>query len=184
MRTPNLVLAVGLILLSIGYRLFGTIPNFSPVMAVSLFSGVILLNKKLSFLVPLSIMAVSDLILAATQTWTTFWNFLAFQPVVYGSLLLVVLLGTFIKNKNVLSIGAATLSGSVIFFIITNFFVWLDPFGWSMYAHTFDGLIQAYVAAIPFFRWSLLSDVLFSGVLFGAYHAITSTVPLFKEAAA
>jgi hypothetical protein len=60
-----------------------------------------------------------------------------------------------------------TLGASVLFYLITNFGVWIDPV--SAYPKNFDGLVQSYIAAIPFFRNTLTGDLVYTGVLFGVY---------------
>jgi len=67
---------------------------------------------------------------------------------------------------NCLGTAGAALAGSVLFFLITNFGVWWFQ---SLYPHTLDGLIACYVAAIPFFRNTLLGDLLYTAVLFGGF---------------
>ncbi|MCI0657884.1 MAG: hypothetical protein L0170_12550, partial [Acidobacteria bacterium] len=62
---------------------------------------------------------------------------------------------------------AAALAGSVIFFVVTNFAVWLGSEGF--YEHTLDGLVRCYVLALPFFRNSVLGDLAWSIALFGLH---------------
>jgi hypothetical protein len=89
---------------------------------------------------------------------------------VYGSFFIASLLGEYIKNhKNVGSIAVVTLSSSIIFFLITNWAVW--QFG-TMYAHSWQGLLDSYLMAIPFFRNSLVGDIFYAGLLFGAYETV------------
>ena len=46
--------------------------------------------------------------------------------------------------------------------------------------HTLGGLIACYLAAIPFFRNTLLSDLLFTAVFFGL-HAVLSRMVVRSE---
>ncbi len=65
----------------------------------------------------------------------------------------------------VLPIAGATLAGAVIFFLVTNFADW---YFFNMYAKSWQGLLDCYVAAIPFFRrGTLLADIIGSALLFG-----------------
>ncbi|MFA4818191.1 MAG: DUF6580 family putative transport protein, partial [Parcubacteria group bacterium] len=57
-------------------------------------------------------------------------------------------------------------ASSITFFLVTNFAVWAF-FDW--YPHTWAGLITNFTLALPFFRNTLLGDVFYTGVLFGAY---------------
>ena len=60
----------------------------------------------------------------------------------------------------------ASLAGSVVFFLVSNFGVWM---GWKMYPATVGGLIDCYVAALPFFRNTVLGDLAYAGLMFGIY---------------
>jgi asparagine N-glycosylation enzyme membrane subunit Stt3 len=89
---------------------------------------------------------------------------------VWGSFILVGLIGLFIrKRKSITKIIVGTLSGSVLFFLITNFAVWF--FG-NWYEKTFSGLGQCFYLALPFFRSSLLGDIFYVGVFFGTYELV------------
>ncbi len=89
----------------------------------------------------------------------------ASRRVVYVCFALLVWLGTRIrKRRTFLPIAGATLAGSLIFFLATNFAVWL--FG-SRYALTWEGLVACYVAAIPFFHNTLLGNAFYGAALFG-----------------
>jgi uncharacterized membrane protein len=152
-----------LITLGIISRLIPHPANFVPLGALALFSGTYL-SKKTSLLIPLSAMFISDIFLGFHKT----------MPFVYGSFILIALLGRLLQNrvspKNVLT---TTLFGSIIFFLITNFGVWLQSYnGVYAYPHTWQGLIQCYTMAIPFFRISLTADLIYSTAFFGAYEYI------------
>jgi uncharacterized membrane protein len=136
-------------------RLLPHLPNFTPIAATALFGGVYL-NKKYAFFVPILAMFISDIFLGFHST----------MPYVYGSFILTGLIGLWLKNhKNTQNIIGATLLSSVLFFLITNFGVWAG--GW--YPKTLSGLMQSYVMAIPFFRNTILGDLCYTGVFFGAY---------------
>jgi hypothetical protein len=62
-------------------------------------------------------------------------------------------------------------AGSLQFYIITNFFVWFGSH--DMYPQTLSGLSACYVAALPFYGRTLLGDLFYSGVLFGAYALVS-----------
>jgi len=132
-------------------------PNLTSVAAVALFGGAYLADKRLAFLVPLGALFLSDLILGSYQH----------MEVVYASFALIVCIGLWLqRRRTILHIAGAALAGSVLFFLITNFGVWWFQ---SLYPHTLDGLIACYVAAIPFFRNTLLGDQLYTAVLFGGF---------------
>lgn len=121
-------------------------PNFTAVTAIALFGGAHFTSKKLAFLVPLTAMLISDLILGISLI-TVF---------VYGAFIAITLIGLHFKRISIKSI----LLSSIAFFIITNFGVWLIGYPLNL-----SGLVECYTLAIPFFRNSILGDLFFSGVL-------------------
>ncbi len=136
--------------------------NFAPVGALSLFAGARLRGWQ-AYALPIALMAVTDPFLGGYSSAT---------PFVYASFLISVWLGTKLRNtENPVWIGGMSLLGSAQFFFITNFASWLDPrIG---YAHNLSGLAASYTAALPFYRHTFESDILYTAVLFGA-HALLS----------
>lgn len=159
-------LAVIFISIGIFSRLIPHMPNFSPLVAVALFSGVYW-NKKYGFLLPLGIYVISDMIIGLHDVVIFTWS----------SILVIYFIGTYVRRRSISSTIIYTLISSVLFFIITNFGVWLA--GW--YPHTVEGFISCYVMALPFFRTSLLANLLFVGVLFGVYEYFLSKKVLAQE---
>ncbi len=152
-----------IVLLAVLSRFAPHPPNFSPVYGALLFAGAYL-RRRDSVWFPVALLGVSDLILN-TQVyhsrvdWTELLELLAFAS--------VALVGWWLRNRvTTQTVFAASLAGPTAFFLISNFAVWV---GSGMYPPTWDGFVACYVAALPFFRNSLLSGLLFSAVLFGTY---------------
>ena len=166
----NIITAVILILFAALSRLLPHPMNFAPVTAIALFAGVYL-NKKYAFIIPIAALIISDIII----------GFYPYVYWVYGTMLLISLIGIWMKSninnvnggKKIGYIAASTLVSSVIFFIVTNFGVWTSGMFYEM---SFSGLMQCYALAIPFFRNSLLGDVVYTAAIFGLYELITRTV--------
>ncbi len=157
----NILFALVLILFAAFSRLVPHAPNFTPVISIALFAGAYL-QKRFAFLVPLAAMLMSDLIVGFYSPVS-----MAF---VYGSLLLIVAFGVTMNNKvSIMKIGGFSLAGAVLFFMLTNFGVWIVPN--SLYPRTFAGLVECYVMAIPFFGNTIYSAVIYSALMFGAYEA-------------
>lgn len=131
-------------------------PNFSPVMGIALFAGARFATRGQALGVALLAMVLSDL-------WLGFHSTI---PFVYGSLAIVTLLG-FNNLKPAIfgwgRLGGMSLWSAIIFFVITNFGVWMTQ---DLYAHTPAGLMACFTAAIPFFPATLLSTVIYSFALF------------------
>ena len=90
----------------------------------------------------------------------------------YGSILLVGLLGNSVFKKMSSSrVVLASISGSTIFYLISNFGVWISS---PMYAKSVAGLALCYSLALPFYGSSLAGDLTYSVLFFGAYHLATS----------
>lgn len=150
------VVALVLIIAGVSLRLLPHTANFAPVGAIALFGGAVL-SARISWWLPLIIMAISDFFLGLHGTILFTW----------GSFLLVAFLGMSLKNqKNWLRVPFGALGAALIFFVVSNFGVWVEG---KLYPHTWQGLIDCYVMAIPFLKTSLLADLSYSIVLFSAY---------------
>ena len=89
------------------------------------------------------------------------------MPFVYGSFAASVCLGLIIRHRRTpLLIGGAALAGSVLFFVVSNLGVWLHG---SLYPMTLEGLVTCYLAAIPFFRYTIAGDAVYTMTLFGGF---------------
>ena len=167
-KTSKIIVAVLFVLLAALSRLLPHPANFTPIAAMALFSGVYL-ERRLAFIVPMAAMLLSDY----------FLGFYTEMIWVYGSFLLIAVIGLWLKNhKNPLFILGGTLTGSILFFVVTNFGVWAVPA--SMYPKSFAGLAECYTAAIPFFRGTVEGDVFFVAVLFGLYELVLFAMKKFQ----
>lgn len=150
------VLPYALIAAGALFRIVPHPPNFAPVGAIALFGGAVL-PAPWGIGIPVAALALSD---AAV---------LGFYPGaiwVYGSFVLISLLGmALLRHRTVFRIAGTSLGASIIFFIVTNLGEWFGP----LYPHTLAGLRQDYIAAIPFFRNTAISDLGYSLALFGIY---------------
>ncbi len=158
------MLAISLILVGILLRFMPHAYNFTPVAAIALFSGVYL-KRKYAIIVPLVLMAVSDLFIGMHNVVIFTW----------GSFILAALIGILIrKNKSAARILGGSLAASLVFFIVSNFGVWL--MGW--YPLNLKGLVDCYVMALPFLRDFTVSTLIYSVLFFSAYEL---TARLVKE---
>ncbi|MFW6061073.1 MAG: DUF6580 family putative transport protein [Phycisphaeraceae bacterium] len=160
-RTATLI---GILLAAVVVRLLPHPPNFVPIGAMALFGGAMFANRRAAFLLPLAVMLVSDLLLGAlVYGRSVLWG----MPFVYTGFLVYVALGRLVRRRiTPLRVGGAALTGSVAFFIITNFGTWLRG---TLYPMTWEGLVACYTAAIPFFRHTIAADLFYSAVLFGGF---------------
>ena len=155
----NIFIGIGLVLTAAFSRLIPHPMNFAPITAIALFGGMYF-EKRYAPILPLAALIISDYFLGMYQG--IIW--------VYSAFLLVTLLGMMASDKKSIGVAAgSTIAGSILFFIITNFGVWISG---SLYPITMEGLIECYAAALPFFRNALIGDIVYVTVLFGAYELL------------
>ena len=170
MLRTRFVVITGMIVLAAVSRLLPHPPNFTPIAALALFGGAYLADRRLAFLVPLAAMFASDLVLGLHRL----------MPVVYGCFAVMVCVGGWLRTRRrVLPVAGATLAGSILFFVSTNFGVWAVG---TLYPKTVQGLIECYGAAIPFFRNTFLGDAFYAAVLFGGMALAERCFPVLSGA--
>lgn len=156
-------LALALVLSGALFRLIPHPANFAPLGAMSLFAGARLRGWQ-SYVVPLIVIAVTDPIMGMLLGYPPFT---LVTPFVAASFLFYVWIGSRLRaTENGWRIGAAALLGATQFFLITNFGLWVSGISYPL---TVSGLVACYVAAIPYFGRTLLSDLLYTAVLFGLH---------------
>ena len=155
----KVLLIVSIIFLVSLTRIYPHPPNFTPILALAIFGGAFLPNKRTALFLPISAMFLSDL----------FIGFHSQIFAVYGSIILLSYLGNIVEKKNILNLTITGIAGSLIFFMVTNFSVWL---GGKLYPLNIDGLIQCYTMAIPFFHNTLISTFIFLAILFKGYSLV------------
>lgn len=173
------MLAIFMIIGGVLLRLAPHVANFAPISATALFGGAYL-NKRFAILMPLIAMVASDYLLLYVSPYGT--DFSRIYPIsamfhtttlyVWGSFLISGLIGIWLKkHKKPSYIVAASFLASVQFFIITNLGVWAG----GMYSRGLDGLMESYIMGLPFFKWTLLGDLFYTGVFFGVYELAIRT---------
>jgi hypothetical protein len=148
--------------------------GFTAVIAVSLFSGVAVQNKKLAFLLPLLTLFISDVLLAAFHAMNLFPfpGFYGGQIINYILLLAVTLIGIGLRNYKIAGIIAAAFIGPSVFFLLSNFIVWKTGARSMGYNEDISGLWQSYSLGLPFYRNSLISTFIFLPAFVAAYNLV------------
>jgi len=146
-------------------------PNFAPIAAMALFGGAYLGRRSLAFVAPLAAMLLSDLLLGFhPYMWAT-----------YLGVALIVLIGWAVQQRIApVRVGVAAVASSLLFFLLTNFAVWLQS---GFYPPTLAGLTACYVAAIPFFQNTLAGDLFYAALLFGGFAVMERLIPAIREPA-
>jgi len=160
-KQTKIIISIILVGLGVACRLLPHLWNFAPIAGIALFSGVYL-GRRYALVLPAVAMLIGDFFIGFYD-----WKLML---AVYGSLILVGLIGLMIrKYKSLEIVVASSIISSVIFYLVTNYVVWqFSPW----YTHTFAGLIQCYTLALPFFRNTILGDLFYTATLFGAYEAV------------
>ncbi len=144
-------------------------PNFTPIGAMALFSGAYLGRRGLAFVAPLAALLLSDLFLG-------FYHGMAF---VYATTALIVVIGWLaLQRISSLRVVGAALISSVLFFLLSNFGMWLFS---GFYPLTLSGFVTCYVAAIPFFQNTVVGDLFYSGLLFGGFALLERAIPALRQ---
>ena len=147
------VFVVSLIFFAILSRFLPHPPNFTPIAAIALLSSKGFTNRWVVFLIPIVSLFISDLFIGLHAT----------IPFVYISFILIALLGIYVKKINIVSV----LLSSTIFFLVSNFGVWL-----LYYPNSTEGLVQCYTMALPFFLNTVLGDLVYGALLIYPFYAL------------
>lgn len=172
----TIVVFVLLIIAAAMYRVWDNRPlGFAPQIAMALFAGSVIRDKRFSFLVPLFSMLISDVLyqLLYAQGLTPIKGFYEGQWANYILFTSITAIGFLVKKNNIGSIIVGSLAGAVFFFLMSNLFDWIGgglDINNQPYPRNFQGLISCYAAGVPFFRGSMWATLLFNGIFFGCYH--------------
>ena len=155
-----LITGIVIILILALSRLIPHPPNFTPILGMAVFSGAVINKKIIAYIIPLIAMLLSDIYL----------GFHAGMPVIYFSLAICVLIGTFIDSRITIFNSLLCISGGVIaFFLITNFAVW---YGSGMYEFSISGLMKSYLMGLPFLQNTFISSLIYGMGAFLIYDII------------
>lgn len=163
--TTLVLIAIAMILAAAISRIAFYPLNFSPVIAMALFGGAVIKDKKLAFALPLLAMFLSDVLFEVTNIAPGFWGW--GQLVGYGILALITVFGFKLTKINVLNVAGFSIASSLIFFFMSNTSVWI--FDKTSYAQNFSGWMSCLAAGIPFLKNGLAADLLYSALLFGGF---------------
>lgn len=151
-------------------------PNFAPAGAMFLFVGARLKPGRW-YLFPFALLILIDVYFLSVKGWKP-------SPFVYAGYGLYLGLGYLVsRTESPLKVGPAAVIGSFLFFLVSNFGVWLqhiimpDQYVSAIYQYPADlsGLFMCYEMALPFYRGTILSDLMFTGAFFAA-HAVFARV--------
>jgi hypothetical protein len=172
-KNPSLVLVAVLIILLAAFSRIVLYPNnFSPILAMCIFFGAILKDKKLAFVIPVLAMLLSDIVFESAGKGDGFWGW--GQILNYSILALITIIAFNLKKLKVVNILLFTIAGTVIFFLLSNsVFFFVDNRIYHLYTQDFKGYINCLGAGLPFLKKSLIADCSYSALFFGSYYLLT-----------
>jgi hypothetical protein len=161
---------IGMIAFAAMTRLLPHPPNFTAVTALALFAGAQMSDRRLALVIPLVSLFLTDVILGLHSG----------MLLVYACVAAVVGLGALAGSRaQPLRLAGASVAGSVLFFVVTNFGVWAND---GLYPRTMAGLADCYVAAIPFFQNALVGDLFYTAALFAGFEFLRRAMPALSPA--
>ena len=150
--------------------------GFAPQIAMAIFGGAIIKDKKFAFLLPLLSMFISDAMFEilyrnGVGNMQGFYEGQLTNYILFG---LMTFFGFFIKNFNMGRIAIASLSAPTTYFLLSNFMVWVSnsPYAGLQGPKTFNGLLLCFGDGLSFYPWSVAATFVFSAILFGSYFLI------------
>jgi hypothetical protein len=148
--------------------------GFAPMIAMAVFGGAVIKDKKFAFLFPLLAMFISDgfyqlLYINGVGNIPGFYEGQLINYILFGGL---TVFGFFIKNFNIKKIAIASFAAPTVYFLVSNFLVWASasPMAGLARPKTVSGLLMCYSDGLPFYPWSVASTFIFSALFFGSYY--------------
>ncbi|HEY5771250.1 MAG TPA: DUF6580 family putative transport protein [Chitinophagaceae bacterium] len=182
----NLLILFMLILACALYRVWDSRPmGFAPQIAMALFAGSVSKDKRFAFLFPILSLFISDLLyqFLYSQGLSTIKGFYSGQVSNYLVIASVTVIGFFIHKNKIGQIFIGSLAGAIYFFLASNFTVWVGgglDINNQPYPRSLSGLLLCYTEALPFFKWSVISTLVFNAIFFGSFYLLGKSV-LRKE---
>lgn len=174
----NILIGILIIAIAVVFRIVQPIDNFAPIVAVTLFAGYLFNDYKKGLILAVLASFIGDIVISYIHQYSLFHDTFVF---VYGSYALIAFLGTKM-SANKFSWGKLATYGlvsSLLFFVITNLGVFLMS---NLYSKDLSGLVNCFVAAIPFYKYSFISDLLYIPVIFSVHQYINSLSNSFSGA--
>src|SRR6476646_7952805 len=135
-QNRTLVVSAGLLVLTAAFtRVFPHAPNFTAIGAMAVFGGSVIKDKKLALLLPLAALLLSDVCLQIFTETKGFYGITQFF--VYAAFLIITASATFMQKRSVSNILVASIGAGAIFFVLSNFGVWVSS---SFYPKSLTGL--------------------------------------------
>ncbi len=174
-QRSNIFIIFGALIITCAlYRLVPGRPlGFAPQLAMALFGGAVIKDKKWAFALPVFSMFLSDLLfeLLTRAHIVNMPGFYSGQWINYLLIAGITFIGMAIRNFNVLNVAVGSVAAAVLYFILSNGIVWLGGGGYGRPMNA-SGFYQCMADGLPFFKGSLAATICFSTLLFGGYYLL------------
>jgi Family of unknown function (DUF6580) len=150
--------------------------GFAPQLAMAIFAGAVIKDRKFALIIPVLSMFFSDMFyqILYSSGLSTIQGFYEGQWQNYLLFGLMTFVGFMIRKINVINVITASFIAPTLYFILSNFILWAGTGTRGLgRPKTWSGLMQCYNDALPFYRMSLLATLVFSGIFFGTYYLIS-----------
>jgi hypothetical protein len=183
----NKSIAWSLFLLIIVAAIYRIIPNrpfgFAPHIAMALFAGAVIKDKKWAFALPIFSVFLSDMLyevlyLNGLSQMRGFYEGQLTNYILFAS---ITCIGFLMKKVNGPAIAGYSFLTATAYFLVSNFMVWLTGSGYSR-PQTLDGLLLCMNDGLPFYRVSIIATVIFSVALFGGHYLLNKPTLQAKHA--
>jgi len=180
-----IVIAAVMRVLSAG-KVISPLANFTPIGAMALFGGSYFKDKWKAYLVPLSVLLLSDIVMMRT-IYSDMGNGFLYQGWgwIYASFALMVVMGHFIKRVTVSNVLLAAIGAALVHWLVSDFGVWLgtctDITTGKPYTRDVNGLMRCYWLAIPYMKNMLIGNVLYGALLFGGFELLQKRYPRLQS---
>jgi len=188
---PRTAVLVTMILLAASYRLvqsspvFSILSNLTPFGAMALFGGFYFKDKWKAVLIPVAALWLSDIFLNRfyyNDTWTFFYGG---QGWVYGVFAATVVLGMMMGKATVLRVAGFSIGAAVLHWFVTDFGVWIggstDITTGLPFTKDWSGFVRCMTLALPFLRNMIIGNLVFCGVMFGAFEWMQRKYPVLSH---
>jgi len=170
------------VILVTSLRIIPQIENFSPLIGLAIFSSIHFRNKKFSYFAFFLSLWISDFFInnyIYNTSSNIIWFYEGFHWQYFSYIVILLLSSSFYGQKiSFKNISILALSSSFIFFFITNFGFWLIS---DLYEKNLYGLIQCYIAGIPFIKGTIIGSFFYTYLLFGFYYLLQEKIYFFKR---
>ena len=188
---PRTIALVLIIFLAASYRMFQSSPVFSilsnltPFGAIAIFGGCYFADRWKAFMVPLLALWISDIFVNRFHYYDHWVFFYGGMGWVYGTFAITVLMGTFIRKVTIVNVAVTGVSAALFHWLVTDFGVWIggsiDITTGLPFTKDWNGFLKCLGLALPFLRNMAIGNLVFCGILFGAFEWMQRRYPVLRR---